>query len=341
MACVFVVELVLLTIGVTFLSCALLSNSKYPSSVLLYENTTAILGDLQTFSTQKVTIEQDAIYSEGLHVIQIHTHDQGCSRLPFYYQKSTHNLTSYSLPKAVNLFLLEGSSLTYNICAVTNSTEVARKHIDFYIFDNLDEVINFDPNKNEHHGFNKHKDIHFALVDNLSNHHTVDSAWKCTLIPINANKDGYYSTAAFLPPGENIRIDDILVWHEVVYSYKKIDTEKLSMHCPGSQVHDSTQPCSILVPSNRHLPLEYKCIVADIGSVCSPSVSQAYDEDSDRQQFTQVAITEIPWITGLFVFYSIAAVAFILFTVILFIAIIYYRKYRLLTRPHPESLSLL
>ena len=340
MGCVFsviVAEMVLFMISATFLSLALFSESKSPKNdiVLLYENTTAVLGDFQTFSTQKVTIEQDPAYSMNLHLMQIYLYDQSCSRLPLYH-KSMPNLTSYSLPKEVNLYLLKGSSLTYNICAITNSTEVVKKHIDLYIFDDLDEVMNFDPNEDEHHGFEKHEAIHLAFTHNLSNHHNLDSAWKCTPISFNVRKDGYYSIIVFLPPGKDTNVSDILVWHEAVHLYKMIDTNsgQLSVKCPGSQVHDSTQPCSIPVPSNRHLPLEYRCLVAGIGSLYSPPVSKSYNEDSDRQQFTQVTITEVPWKAGFIVFYSIAFVSLFLFTAVLLIAIFHCKKHSLLTRSH-------
>ena len=152
------------------------------------------------------------------------------------------------------------------------------------------------------------------------------------------NSNGYHSVLAFLPPGKGINFADILVWHEAVLSYKVINTNsgQLSARCLGSHIHDSTQPCSISVPGNRHLPLEYKCLVAGIGSIYSPPV----DVDSDRKQrFTVVNVTESSWIIGSIVFYSIAVVALITFVVVLTFTIISCKKHSLLTGS-PENARL-
>ena len=115
-------SLILLAAGIVLISIKATKGVPAGKLVALYQNTTAVISDFSTFSTDKVRVWPEPGYGEVHKNIQIYS--LGCDNLPdsdtVHHYVKVHALT---LPSYKVLgYLLEGSKLKYNICAVTNLT---------------------------------------------------------------------------------------------------------------------------------------------------------------------------------------------------------------------------
>lgn len=278
--------------------------------ILLYENTIAAVEDFPTFHVDKVIVYQSPEQPEAVHSMKIHLAKQSCDNLPSYV---THNNSqSYSLPQNNTFYLLKGSKLNYNICAVTNESGA---YMDFYIVGGLHEIKKGKKPNN----YICHSAIYFGHRDIPPNGTKPDHHWRCRHIQYTTDKNGYYSTLLF---PSKLSPEDVWFWHETNNSYRVINVHDIpAAFCTEeSDTHEKDKACDITIESEMHAFIgQHQCVVVHVSTAV---------EQQDTSKFTEVDVQFSYRDTGRNLFYIFGCVILpVPSFILLVLAFIGMRKY--------------
>ena len=286
--------------GVSLIVLASIPSSSLPTYTTVLANTTVALGNVQKFTTQHVTLYQDPENGEVAIPLQFYHSNKNCASLPSISARkdSVRNQSIESLQQVLLFrgYLLDGSYLNYNICAVTNIRNDTKFHIDFYIADGVDENFKFNPDTSS---FVLHQDIRIRYSHNLK-----QPSSNCFMPAKHTLRDaGSYSVIILLPPSTEVPYSNISVWYDRHDHLKVIDTTQLSHFCTNSPANKS-DPCKMSISAGDHF-ISIFCIVAKVG--ISPS---RYDQFTHiHASLTDSDIGQIwSYVLGGFVFVVIVSV---------------------------------
>ena len=248
----------LLAVGISLIVLASTSGSSVNQNrMAVYKNTTAALGEVQWFTTQNVTLYQDPGNGEVHIPLKFYRSDENCNSLhsiPSKNDNERNKSISLHQPQVVLFrdYLLHGSELSYNVCAVTNEKNATKFHVDFYIVDNLDENLSFNPDTS-HYLF--HDDV------NLTYNHDLKQTSVCFNDIIHTlPKRGYYSVIILLP--SEVPYSNLSLWYYQNNSLNIINTSELHPMCEHSAaIYSPKDPC--IVNSTTHFISAF-CIVVEV-----------------------------------------------------------------------------
>ena len=192
----------------------------------------------------------------------------------------------------VNNYLLEGSTLSYNICAVTNVTSKDTYQSTVYILDNLDEAESFDPKTTN------------AKADDFTVYHNAD------LMPTTSgcfhqgeyrvSHRGYYTIVIFPPPNSEVPHTDIKIWYSAEYLLKTIEADTLNKFEKCCCIYYKNDTCEIELDSPH--TINDHCLVAAVEQ------SQTFSSDR-REKYVHIFIEFSEWVPGKVAFYSLGGLA--------------------------------
>ena len=259
--------------------------SSISKSTLVYENTTVALGNVQKFTTEHVKLYQDPRNGEVSIPLKFYRFNKPCDSLQSK-EAPADGVQNYTLPlyqsqTQVVMFhdyLLPESELNYNICAVTNQLNGTKYHVDFYVAEDLDENLAFNPDKSYH------QDIGLVYNSDLQ-----QPNYKCfTPIAHKLTKRGYYSVILLLPLQNEVPVSNLSIWYSRNDNLKVVDTSQLKSTCSGN-TGSKNNPCKISIGSREHL-ISVFCIVAEVGT-------------SEYNSYTHIQATLTDWDAGQIWFY--------------------------------------
>ena len=200
-------------LGLSLIVLAAIEASSIDTQTTVYMNTTAAIGNVQKFTTKQVTIYEDPEVSEVTIPLSIYTTKEHCNNLHSTAGKSdpVHNESIHLLQSQIIIFrgyLLDGSKMRYNICAVTNQINAASEyHVDFYIADGLDENLSFDPDTSPSV---LHRDVDLVYDHDLKQ----PSSLCFKSITYTVRKRGYYSVILFPPSQTEVPFTNLSLWYD-------------------------------------------------------------------------------------------------------------------------------
>jgi len=262
------------------------SEIPHNKETLTYENTTAVVTSFNTFNTEEVTLQSDAEFDIET---QYYYHTKPCSKLPHFTTQSTIT-GNLSLPPKMIGYFLEGSFISYKVCAAADVEVDAHHAIQFYILDNLKDSSRKPPPPYE--SPTEHWTIKVGHNASVANQSEPGPGWICSKeseLTFSVSKQGYYAVVVFPPSiSENIRVK---YWYQSNITHKGIQRSSLTP-CPNS----SESVCTIRVM--RDLPFEEHCVIAHIEEIYNRQADDAY---------IRVQITFKAW-NGLILFFILGIV---------------------------------
>ena len=240
---------------------------QYPKQLneLVYGGSIIALDEILPYYLTEVELSEIIDHDSNPHHIDFYLVDTGCEHLNLTTNQTEHTITNASsIENITGLYLLSGSEISYNICAVTDaSSEVG--YILVYILDNLGAIHDFEPHK---HIPNANFPVCFE-----------NDECSCTPVPYDVPHPGYYSIRFVVDPpslSETIRYN---------YSYSRQENlikpynQSLFPHC--SVFDRSSEHCMFrfnnTLPRLPHEMNEELCIVADIHELGSTLSDEDYD----------------------------------------------------------------
>ena len=221
--------------------------------ILIHGESIIALEDILPYYITTVDILQNPWEDEGSHRIDFYLVDTACQHLNWTTKYTEHTITNASsIENITGLYLLPGSKISYNICAVTDASSDQDVRVELYLLDNLDAAKTFDP-------------LHQAPTKGfpvLCRENDTEPCL-CKSFVFNIDHIGYYSVrfVAHDPESAIIRYNYIASLLQ-----KKIVSppNKFLFHCSVS----NEQHCTFHFNSTlSHLPHEMneeQCIIADI-----------------------------------------------------------------------------
>ena len=270
LAAVFTLGLILTTgSGLSMIVLASIESSSIAPSMKLYGNTTVALGNVQKFTTRHVTLSQVPGRDEVYIPLTFYHSSDGCNSLPTKPSKMDP-VTNQTVPLHPHMVIFRGylmpeSVLNYSFCAVTNQLSGTKFHIDFYIAEDLDENLHFDP---QTYRFSLHQDIALAHDPNLL---PTDNC--TTTITHSITKRGPYSVVLFPPLQSEVPFSNISMWYSQNNHIRVIEISHLKQECTIS----NAEHCKISVGSLQHY-ISVFCVVVKVG-------------DSNYDNFTSVNVS--------------------------------------------------
>ena len=228
---------------------ASIESSSIVPHTTVYENTNVALGNIQKFTTRRVTLFQDPGNDEVYIPLTIYRASGSCGSLPTIPGPET-NISVPLQPHTVIFrnYLMPESVLNYTICAVTNQLNGNKYHIDLYLAEELDENHHFDPENSPNHI------VPLAYSGDLQPNN------KCySTITLTITKRGPYSVVLFLP--SEVSSSSISLWYSQNNHLRIIDTSDLTQECT---LNSRGEVCSISVGSLQHY-ISVFCVVVKVG----------------------------------------------------------------------------
>ena len=278
--------ILLLAVGISLIVLAATSGSSViQNRMTVYKNTTAALGEVRRFTTQNVILYQDPGNDEVNIPLKFYRSDENCNSLRSKAGKDdikqNESIPLYQ-PQVILFrdYLLDGSELNYNFCAVTNQKNATNYHFDFYIVDSLDENFSFNPETSQYI-------FHDDIMPKYSSDLKQPNASCFKVINHTLPKRGYYSVIILLPSHMEVSYSNLSLWYDQDNHLEVINTSELHAICtesPASREH----PC--IISSKTHF-ISVFCIVVEV-------------EDSNYDAFTHIYISLSDWKTGRILFYT-------------------------------------
>ena len=116
-------------------------NQSSPHRVQHRERNIPILAQVNSFLTERVSIEQDVDEDDSLHTISMYLSDSDCDDLPTLV--TSHNYNGTIPPNIAPVYMLEGSEISANISASTKNSE--SNPLFMYILRTVEDYLLFDP----------------------------------------------------------------------------------------------------------------------------------------------------------------------------------------------------
>lgn len=204
---------------------------------LYYENTTVILTEVGHLFTSSLRVTQDTKHiGDFYRDIEIYQRDSSCSDLPTLRQTPpiTQYGTDISAINGTTFYALPGSSVTYNICAITNYTTTELERLELLLHKgSLSQPIAID----------------FFHVG-------TNEKWQCKESTLHFDKPAYY-VITFLPPTH-----EATFMFNATYDVREIDTEQLYETATANHTLRNDEDTSEF--DNLKFSNTYSCFVATI-----------------------------------------------------------------------------
>ena len=117
-----------------------------PISQLAYEGSTILLYNFSPYYVSNVILAEQLEHDENFHDIDFELIEY--CHLSYEKNTTTETMMDASVMKNITaLYLMPGSKISYNICAVTNEDPAIGVRLEVYVMTNLEEARYFDPKK--------------------------------------------------------------------------------------------------------------------------------------------------------------------------------------------------
>ena len=304
-------------------------NKPENGEILIYNQTIAAVKNVPVFHVDEITIYQSPHYPQTFHEVSIFLGKDSCNHVPYKtVQETTQQpLITSSLPPNKTLYLLKGSEMTFNICAVTNdSTHRSGAYVDLSIEEGLMYLSNNqrNPRNQFHHA------LSFGYTADLSNQTEPTSEWNCSnMLKFTVSKNGYYSIIIIGP--RLIDPANILLWYNFTAVYKIIKPRNnLPAYCiDNSHFYKESDPCKIKIRSTKHtLIWQHQCIIIEVHG--------KLDSD-DFSNFGNIVIEYSNWQSGQSAFVGTGGFVLGVGVFVLVLLVCLYCNPRRNQRPHSST----
>ena len=212
------------------------SKRNKPMTLKCYENTTVILTEVHHLFTLSLNVTEDTNHvGDFYRHVEIYQLDSKCNELPTRMKSITFtNNSEISSINGTTFYALAGSSIQFDICAVTTNYTMGE-------LERLELIV--------------YKDSE-SQPDGITYFHVgTDGEWQCKESKLDLEEPGYY-TIYFLPPTHEARFV-----FNATYNVREIDTEQLQERALKKHMLQSDQDNFVFSIKFRDA---HSCFVATI-----------------------------------------------------------------------------
>ena len=197
-----------------------------------YENSSVVLAEVNHLFTSSLSATEDTKHiGDFYHDIEVYQLGSTCDNLPTHKFISNVNGTDLSLINNTTLYALAGSSISLNICGMTNHTHTELERLDVVLY----------------------KDPQIITVEFF--HLGTDDEWQCKESKLLLDQWGYY-TITFLPPTQEAKF-----MYNATFTMYEVDSKQLHRRALTNQtlhVHQDTFKVPLMFGTT------HSCLVATI-----------------------------------------------------------------------------
>ncbi len=218
-----------------------------PINQLVYEGSIIALYNFLPYYVNDIVMAEKLEHEENLHVIHFSLIDN-CQ---LKENKTTISETEIDVPHMKNitaLYLLPGSEISYNICALTNAQPQSGVRLEVYMLTDLEKARDFNPRQS----------YIYKNFPVCSQHD--DKPCSCHTFTYKVKESNYYS-AIFIPRQNIFTID--YNYTSTIQKVSIASYQNSSLHtCSVSGINDQ---CSFEIANLLpHQMVKEQCIIADI-----------------------------------------------------------------------------
>ena len=214
----------------------------------VYEGYPILLYEFLPYYVSNVTLSEFLEHGENAHNVNFYLVDD-CSL------QTTENTTTMtatnttSVENITTLYLMPGSEISYNICALTDAGPQYGLRLEIFVLSNLEDALNFSPENSALHVYDE-----FAVC--------TTQPCSCHSFTFQVEKPSYYSLRFVLSKPSY----SYSVWYNYTKTVRHVSIVSPPVHslsnCSVATTSDyGTLPIDTYLP---HLMNKHQCIIADV-----------------------------------------------------------------------------